>query len=69
MLFRIAGVLLLMVVVTGQPNYQERAVYYGEEDGVCCQGFYSDSMNLIINIDDRSRVKRIVSGGTACASR
>ena len=66
MLFRIVGILVLVAVAQCQPNYQERVVYYGEKDGVCCSG-YSDMVNLIINLDDRTTLRRTVRGGTSCS--
>jgi hypothetical protein len=67
MLLRAASLLLLIALIAGQPNYQERVIYYSEKDAVCCSP-YADMVNLIINLDDRDRLRRTVRGGTSCSS-
>jgi hypothetical protein len=59
--------LVFIVFASGQPNYQERSIYYSESDNVCRFGESSDHVNLIINIDDKDRMKRTVRGETGCS--
>jgi hypothetical protein len=68
MILKILCSLVFIVLASGQPNYQERNVYYSEGDNVCRYTESSDKVNLIINIDDKDRVKKTIRGGTWCAN-
>ena len=43
--------LLLIVLLTAAPNYQERAIYLGEKDNVCRFGDYTDRIYIEIEVD------------------
>lgn len=56
----------LLIITLSQPNYQERNVYYSEADNSCRYGDHGDKINLIINLDDKERIKKEIDGGTWC---
>ena len=60
------AVFILACIAAAQPNYQQRVIYYSEEDNVCRFGAESDSINLIINIDNHSTIKANMAGNTLC---
>ncbi len=68
MFLRLLSILLLIGLIQAQPSYQERIIYYSEEDNVCRYGERSDRINLIININDQVKRKRVINGGTMCQS-
>lgn len=41
-------------------------IYNGESDNVCHSGQGTDMINLIININDRQTIKRVIDGFTIC---
>jgi hypothetical protein len=65
MTLKLLCVLFLVALVSSQPNYQDRCIYYSESDNACRNG--KDLMHLIINIDDKDRMKRTVDGNTMCS--
>lgn len=66
MLIKILTLFLLACLINTQPNYQQRAIYYSEQDNVCRFGERSDQVNLIINLNDRETLRRTVRGNTGC---
>ncbi len=66
MLIQLISIVLLVNLNQAQPSYQERVIYYSEEDNVCRYG--SDKINMIININDQVKRKRVINGGTMCQS-
>jgi hypothetical protein len=63
----ILGVLVLLLTVAAQPNYQERAIYLSTRDNVCSFGEHSDNMQLIINTDGIDTYETEVEGATICS--
>jgi len=54
--------MLVALPCAAQLNYQERAIYLGEDDNLCRCGDQYDRINLAINLDD-SEVLNINAGG------
>lgn len=66
MVVRVLVVLMIVCVGISQPNHQQRVIYYSEEDNACSFGTESDSINLVINIDNHYTIKGNMKGNTLC---
>lgn len=68
-MMKVAVTIILLSLVSAQPNWHERIIYNGPEDYACIKGEEADFIDLIVNFDDAD-IKTIphVRGNTGCAA-
>lgn len=65
-----AGIICFIYFITAaiaQPNYQDRIVYYSEQDNVCVIGYESDMVALTLKLEDYPVIRTNEIGGTHCS--
>lgn len=59
-----AILLALFSCISAAPNYQERRLYYNEQDNCCRDN--SDQVILEATFNDRPKITQMINGGTDC---
>ena len=66
-ILRFMALAFLITMTLGADNFQQRGIYYGEDDNVCRWSPYPDYLYLNINLDGQDLTQRKANAGTFCA--
>lgn len=58
--------ILLLTLCLAETAYQQRRIYYNEDDNVCRYGASSDKINIVVQLDGNVVISEIVMGNTYC---
>ena len=58
--------ILLLGLCLGQRGYQQRQIYYDEQDNVCRHGEGSDRIDVIVELDGEIVEREVTLGSTGC---